>query len=293
MNSAIKASFSIVTVVYNDVSHIRETMDSVIEQSYKEIEYILIDGWSTDGTKEAIRKYLQTHTQITHQESGDGKIYIEATHLHHPNLTFKFLSERDKGIYDAMNKGITLATKEWINFMNCGDQFCNNVVLEKISKQSITQVDLIYGDTIVFFKKQNKYIHYHSSQPDKLYRFFSGFIHQSFFIKTTICKKFPYDTSYRLAADYDLIYRLFVNQYRFKHIPEPIAIFSTDGSSDINAFKSLKEAYQIALKYKQKSFLKITCFYYFSIFKKMIKLYTPNCLLKPILYFFAKFKELK
>ncbi|WP_244196423.1 glycosyltransferase [Helicobacter labetoulli] len=133
---------SIVSVVYNDVAHIVDTMDSVTAQDYPSIEYIIIDGASSDGTREKIMEYIASCADIDSKdnvdskkcEEQDGRIYLEATHRE-KNLHFKFLSERDSGIYDAMNKGIDLATGQWCNFMNCGDRFySNNTILELFTR---------------------------------------------------------------------------------------------------------------------------------------------------------------
>lgn len=127
---------SVVSVVYNDVAHIVETMDSVVGQDYPQIEYIIIDGASNDGTREKIMEYIASNADVDSKkcEEQNGRIYLEATHRE-KNLHFKFLSERDSGIYDAMNKGIDLATGQWCNFMNCGDRFySNNTILELFTR---------------------------------------------------------------------------------------------------------------------------------------------------------------
>lgn len=126
---------SIITIVYNDLSHIVETMDSVIEQDYPHIEYILVDGASTDGTKQAIESKINSLARIEHNEEGNGRSYLEATHTKKPNFHFKFLSQKDNGIYDAMNKGVDLATGEWCNFMNCGDRFYAQNSVRELFKQ--------------------------------------------------------------------------------------------------------------------------------------------------------------
>ena len=102
----MKLLISVVTVCYNAADTIEKTMLSVLNQTYHDIEYIIIDGGSTDGTVEIIRKYA------------DRIAY--------------WVSEPDKGIYDAMNKGIKVATGEWINFMNAGDEFVDEGVIEKL-----------------------------------------------------------------------------------------------------------------------------------------------------------------
>ena len=118
-----KPLISIITVVYNGEKYLEETIQSVINQTYDNVEYIIIDGGSTDGTLNIIKKY-------------EDKIDY-------------WVSERDNGIYDAMNKGIFLATGEWLNFMNAGDKFYNTNVLQNIFIQinKFIDVELIYSDT--------------------------------------------------------------------------------------------------------------------------------------------------
>lgn len=284
----LMASFSIVTVVYNDILHIKETMNSVIQQSCKDIEYILIDGESTDGTKDIISTTIASCANFTLKSTKKGYYYLEATHKDYPTFTFKFLSEKDNGIYDAMNKGIDLATNEWINFMNCGDRFYNSNVLKKIACKKMSKYDLIYGDTeIILGDCRTSFIRASYSSPNKLYKLFFGFCHQSTFIKTSLQKSLPYDTNYHLAADYDFFYKCFMEQKKILHIPQVVASFSTGGSSDKNAWKSLKEAIQVALKHNPSLFGKTKVIFYsfFAIFKKTIKLYCSPLFIKYILNF--------
>lgn len=114
---------SIVTVSYNAVLTIEQTILSVINQTYPNVEYIIIDGGSTDGTVDIIKKY-------------EDKIAY-------------WVSEPDKGIYDAMNKGVVVATGEWINFMNAGDIFTDGDVIDKLFHQNIiiNRVGIVFGDT--------------------------------------------------------------------------------------------------------------------------------------------------
>lgn len=283
-------SFSIVTVVYNDISHIIETMDSVVGQSYKQIEYILIDGGSTDGTKEKINEYISSCANITIEDIGLQRHYLEATHKDYPTFTFKFLSEKDAGIYDAMNKGIALATKEWVNFMNCGDRFYNSNILEKIAQNDIKQYDVIYGNTEIAYTDQNISIIKDAPQNIKksLIKFGSNLIHQSVFFKTSIHKKNLYNTQdYRLASDYELIYRLFSQNFTFHHMPITISIFHTGGSSDIYAHKRTKESLSIAIFY-QKAYLLPILIFCFAEIKKVIKIYFPKTITKEILKLISK-----
>lgn len=127
----MSAMISVITVCYNSKDDIERTILSVISQTYENIEYIIIDGGSTDGTIDIIRKYSD---RIAH-----------------------WISEPDRGIYDAMNKGIQLANGEWLNFMNSGDIFVDNSVIEKkLSKELPEDIDFIYSD--YYCKRNNKTI---------------------------------------------------------------------------------------------------------------------------------------
>ena len=121
---------SIITVVYNGIEFLEETIKSVIAQTYPNIEYIIVDGGSKDGTLDIIKKY-EAHIS-------------------------KWISEPDKGIYDAMNKGIDLATGDWQNFLNAGDSFVDNNVLEKIFTTNLENITLVYGDIIAIRENGQK-----------------------------------------------------------------------------------------------------------------------------------------
>lgn len=272
--------FSIVTVVYNDVLHIKETMGSVVNQNYKEVEYILIDGGSTDGTKEAILEHISLCSEITLEEAENDRCYLEAIHKEYPTFTFKFLSEKDKGIYDAMNKGISLATKEWINFLNCGDKFYNSNVLEEISKIDIDKYDVLYGDlNVCYIDQKIEIIKKTSRNLSKLYALFSNFGHPNCFVKTQLHKKNYFNIYYKLAADYDLVYRLHKQGKRFGFVDIVITTFESGGASDTKSNESLKEALKIAIDNSVSwidIFSKIYPFYSYAKIKKIIKKYFPK-----------------
>lgn len=283
-------SFSIVTIVYNDVTHIKETMESVISQSHKNIEYILVDGGSNDGTKEVIIELISSCATITLQEQQENKIYLEATHNAYPTLIFKFSSERDKGIYDAMNKGIALASREWINFMNCGDRFYDLEVLQKVANENIEQYDVVYGDTEVAYTDQNLSVIKTAPKniETSLKRFGANVIHQSMFFKTSIHKQHPYDIQdYKIANDYELIYRLFDNHLSFCKISLVISVFHTGGASDMYAHTRTKESLKIAIFY-QKSYLLPILIFCFAEIKKIAKIYFPKTICRGILKFISK-----
>ena len=186
---------SIVTVCYNAVATIEQTILSVINQTFTNIEYIIIDGGSNDGTVEIIKKYSK-------------KITV-------------WVSEPDKGIYDAMNKGIELATGQWINFMNSGDLFYNSNTLEDIFGNKVINADIVYGDR---FSKCSFGEFYHKVDSlDKFNKFFPLF-HQSTFIKTEVAKNNKFNLNYKICADYNQLYQLYKNNYSFYYIPIGMSI---------------------------------------------------------------------
>lgn len=133
---------SIITVVYNDVHNISRTVESIIGQSYSNLEYIVIDGDSVDGTKDVVKTYLSS---------------IDV-----------YISEDDNGIYDAMNKGVSLSSGDWILFMNSGDVFYNGDVVSNIFCASIPLASsLIYGDTIFRYDEKDVLTTYNSKKYKK------------------------------------------------------------------------------------------------------------------------------
>lgn len=193
---------SVVTVVFNDVDHIEETMLSVLNQSYSYIEYIVIDGNSTDGTVEIIKKYA---SQISY-----------------------WISEPDRGIYDAMNKGIAQVTGEWINFMNAGDRFVDEKVIENVFiKNYPPSCEVIYGKTRVFFP----WGIYVVTPPDlRMLRSRMCLCHQSTFIRVSVQKERYYNLSCKIVADYNFFHSVYIEKpFAFIFYPDIIADYDAVG----------------------------------------------------------------
>lgn len=217
---------SVITVVYNDVEHIRETMDSFFSQTWKEKEYIVIDGGSTDGTRNIINEYAD-------------------------KLAY-WCSEKDNGIYDAMNKGISHCSGDWINILNCGDIYCNSEVLEKaMTTIDLSDVDVLYGNAIINNGIQNNHLEAGENIQDLELR--TIYQHGCSLIRTELQRIFIYDTSkeqrFGFALDFDVIYRMYISGARFKKIPLEFQIFRLGGISD-NLKKSLLYNYRITTQYK-------------------------------------------
>ena len=198
-----KPTITIVTVVYNGEEVIEETIKSITEQTYKDIEYIIIDGASTDNTLKIVKKYED-------------------------HITY-WSSERDSGIYDAMNKGIYLANGKWINFMNAGDTYADNDTLSKIIENTKDNNDVIYGDR--YYVKNNNKTLQKAKSIDTIFEKMP-FGHQSVFIKNEVLKKFKFNDTYKFAADYDLLIQLYMKEYSFQYIPIPICNFISGGQSE-------------------------------------------------------------
>lgn len=205
---------SIVTVVYNNANVIKSAIDSVLNQTYSDIEYIIIDGKSTDGTVEIIQSYG-------------------------PKID-KFISEPDFGIYDAMNKGLKLATGDVIGILNSDDLYISNDVIAKVVQVfEERQVDSVFAD-LVYIKAENlnKVVRYYDSSyfsPDK---FAYGWMpaHPTFFVKREIYEKYGYfKTDYKIAADYELLAR-FLGQYAISYFYLQLTIVKmrTGGVSTTN-----------------------------------------------------------
>ena len=172
---------SVITIVFNDINNIKETLDSVINQTYKNLQYIIIDGKSSDGTKESIENKIKNISNIIKEINNNKFYHLKATKKDNKNFTFEFISQKDSGIYDAMNKGIDLANGKWCNFMNCGDKFYNNNTIYKVFEKP-NKASVIYGNTQMVYDN----IHSKILLASHNHKFHHKFIHQSSFIKTNL-----------------------------------------------------------------------------------------------------------
>lgn len=218
-----KPKVTIVTVVYNGIDSIEETIQSVINQDYNNKEYIIIDGGSTDGTIEIIKKY---ETRIDH-----------------------WISEKDKGIYDAMNKGIIMANGEWVNFMNSGDYFFDHTTLSTIFRNiSIdSSIHVLFGS--VCFFSNNKLI-VKKSKPLKKIKLGMPICHQSMLTRAAFLKSNLFNLKFKFASDYNQLYKLY-NDY-----PEgllnthcTISRITVNGFSESNSIGTYLEYKSISRKY--------------------------------------------
>jgi len=232
-------TFSIITVVLNGENIIRTTLDSIANQTYKNFELIVIDGGSTDNT-------------------------IEMVNCFQKNINLKYLTEKDDGIYDAMNKGIELSKGKWILFMNAGDCLFDQDTLQYLASSIKSTDHIIYGDNKVIYSSKKQKVR-KAGQYKDLWKG-SQFCHQSSIIKSDIHKRIKFNTSYRLAADFDFFYQCNKDNLTFRKVNAIISKTSAGGVSDTQRIKVIKEWQTIA----GKNFF-INSFYFLLIFIELSK----------------------
>ncbi|MEX1001460.1 MAG: glycosyltransferase family 2 protein [Crocinitomicaceae bacterium] len=221
MSDSVK--ITVVTVVFNAEDQIIPTIESIISQDFNDYEYIVIDGGSKDRTVELIAGYK---TKIS-----------------------KFISEPDKGIYDAMNKGIKLASGEWIYFLNAGDVFYRNDTLSELFKTKFQVASaIVYGANEAdygYFKRINNPLSIDQLKKGMI------FSHQAMIVKTYLMKSRLFDTRFEMSADYDSIYHLYQSGYKFEQVNICFASLTAEGASEKNILKTHSERRKIAVSYEK------------------------------------------
>lgn len=214
-----KPKITVITVVYNAKSLIEQTIKSVLQQTLPSVEYIIIDGASDDGTLELIETY---------------------------RLQLTVYSEKDKGIYDAMNKGIKKATGEYILFLNAGDQLAEPTILANVFATS-PAADVYYGNTKIIDNAGNimgdRRLKPPASLNWKSLRFGMCVSHQSFIAKRELCE--DYDVSYKISADIDWIIRILKKSQKIINAQQTISKFLEGGTSAKRRKQALKERFRI------------------------------------------------
>lgn len=231
--------FSIITITYNAEKVLQRTLDSVRSQTYRDMEHLIVDGASTDKTVAMADAYRQ-------RASYDVVVR----------------SEPDRGIYDAMNKGLRLATGDYVVFMNAGDTFHDERTLERVlggntelrnSETPELRPAVIYGDTDIVDSEGRFLRKRHLSVPDRLtWRSFRrGMLvcHQAFYARLDIARDIPYDLQYRHSADVDWCIRVMKEAERrhlpLRRVPGVVADFMDGGNTTRNHRASLKERFTV------------------------------------------------
>lgn len=202
---------SVVTPTFNILKNARQNYfeqlcDSILNQSYKNIEHIIIDGNSDDGTLELIKNHMK-------------------------NCRGKYLSATDSGIYDAFNKGVNLASGKYVIFMGTDDYFYDSAVVSKVVlKLEETEADFSYGDVYLLNETRPEKSRVAKGNLHELF-FKMSFCHQSVFMRRDVLQKFPFNTDYRISADYDLCLKLLMLRANIVRVNEIISVFRTGGAS--------------------------------------------------------------
>jgi len=220
--------FSLVTVCFNEVNNIEKTCKSVTSQAFKDFEWVVIDGGSTDGTVDVLKKYRKEMSY--------------------------FVSEKDSGIYNAMNKGIKKSKGEYLLFLNGGDYFKNKAVLNRAKEfilKNKKQNEIYYGNLEY---DNGEVVDYSKSTLNKRFFLTKTISHQATFIKCELFKKFGlYNENYKICADFDFwIKTIIFGKAKTECIPLVISVFDQKGVSTNSklARKQIKERNDILLKYK-------------------------------------------
>ncbi len=219
--------FSIITVTFNAAHLLEKTMQSVLEQDFRDFEYILIDGASKDDT-----------VQI-----------IERQAAQHPDVAVKWVSEPDKGLYDAMNKGLKMAEGRFVWFMNAGDKVFDLNTFGLLAKAYEAQpgAEVLYGQSLIIIVNDRPLGERHKIAPKVLTKrsLLNGLVvcHQSILASRDIAPL--YDTRYRISADYDWTCKVLARSRRNVYVDGYISRFMTSGLSDTHRKKSWLERYRI------------------------------------------------
>ena len=206
--------FSIITVCLNAENEIEETIHSVLQQDFTDFEYIIQDGLSNDQTVKIAESF---------QEAFADK-----------GISFRIVSQKDQGTYDAMNKARQRAIGKWILFMNAGDWFVDGNILSCVSRnENLNIADIIYGDVIL--RNHNLYKYLKARELEHI-RVSLPFSHQSVFVKKELLDSHPFSLQYRICSDHRFFLQMYHERKKFSYLPIAISIFEINGvSSDEKA----------------------------------------------------------
>lgn len=224
---------SVITVTWNSGATLRDTLESVLRQTYPDIEHIIVDGGSTDNTMALIKEYEPRY-----------------------NGRLRYICEPDKGIYDAMNKGIRMATGNVVGMLNSDDFYTSDDVLTTVAATlKNDSLDAVYGD-IHFVNDDDlkKCVRYYSSRPFRRWWMRFGFMpaHPSFYCSREVYMKYgTFDISYKVAADFECLLRLiFIHRIKIKYLPLDFVTMRTGGASTsgMSSHKRILHDHQLAFR---------------------------------------------
>lgn len=217
---------SIITVSYNEADTIRKTIESVLCQTFSKIEYVIVDGNSTDLTYQIVCQYDKAFQSR--------------------NISYFHISEPDQGIYDAMNKALRYCTGEWIYYLNANDSLYRDTTLEEIFSEDYgDEISCIYGNT--WNIKDGKQ-YFKRAYKIKTISYRVPFIHQALFVRREIMNFYRFDVRYKISADYDLFARMYVNGEKYWQVDCDVAFFDLTGTSQTDIRIAYREQKEIQIK---------------------------------------------
>ena len=240
----MKPKVNVITITYNAERFLKNTIESIVNQSNKEFEYLIIDGASKDGTADIIRQY--NHTLYASYAEAESR-----TPAFCPQICW--ISEPDKGLYDAMNKGMHLAKGDFVWFINAGDKIYDDHTMQKVMDTlgNNPSCDVVYGQSIIIDEDENIRGERHKIAPKNLtFRsLLNGLVvcHQSILVRKAIAP--DYDLQYRISADYDWVCKVLDKSRLNCYIDDYISRFMIAGVSSQQRKKAWVERYQIMKKH--------------------------------------------
>lgn len=259
-----KMKLSIITITYNNAEGLRRTIQSVQAQTFRDFEHIIVDGGSTDGSVEIIRQYadseairLEGYKAIRQEKNGKADDTLPNRPIaSSPNRhEICWISEKDRGVYDAQNKGIRLAHGEYCYFLNAGDTFCADDVLERMFSPN-RLLDILYGNEIIVDGNGQRIgIARGVENPSFVDLYNSCMKHQASFIRRSLFDKYGmYDADMRICSDFDWFFRViaFHDEVTLQYKDVNIAYFENTGLSYHSPELCAKERQQILDRYMTK-----------------------------------------
>ena len=206
---------TVVTVALEAKTNLEKTIRSVAEQDYDKIEYLVVDGGSTDGSIDVIKQFS--------------------------SVISKWVSEKDDGIYTAMNKGIRMASGDFVCFLNAGDVFVNSSIISKVV-EAVRLLpalpEIVYGNILVR-KPTGELVERIAKAPCNSHRMY--FCHQSAFVQLALLKHYSFDNRYKLSADLKFFKQCYKDNKHFYKLDFPVVIYDTNGLSHVNRERGLRE----------------------------------------------------
>ena len=218
---------SVITVCYNAEASIGNTLKSVLDQTFKDFEYVIVDGASKDSTLKIIDGF-----KAGFEEKG---------------INLKVISEKDNGIYDAMNKAVRYCDGEWLIYMNAYDSFSDLDVLKDIFENNgFDGIDVIYGDSYRV-KGDQKKLDIADKDLEAL-KDFKFFCHQATFTRRKVFDEIMFDAQFKICADFDFFLQAYLKGYKFHHESRVVCVYSVEGTSNKDYYNTIMDNYNVRIK---------------------------------------------